>query len=85
MPLEDVDCAIDPVSLDLVALDEVLNRLETTDQRMAQVVSLRFFAGLSVEETAAALELSPRTVKREWSVAKVWLYREMTGEHGEPS
>jgi len=84
LPLEDVDAALDPESLDLAALDEALKDLETIDERMAQVVSLRFFAGLNVEETAAALDISPRTVKREWSVAKVWLYRKMTGEHGEP-
>lgn len=62
---------------EIVALDEVLRRLEKQDRRMARIVSLRFFAGLSVEETALALELSPRTVKRDWSTARAWLYREM--------
>jgi RNA polymerase sigma factor (TIGR02999 family) len=63
-----------------VALDEVLRRLEEQDPRMARIVSLRFFAGLSVEETALALDLSPRTVKRDWSTARAWLYREMRSD-----
>jgi RNA polymerase sigma factor (TIGR02999 family) len=59
---------------DMLALDEALARLDERDPRMAEVVHLRFFAGLSVEETAAALEVSERTVKREWAVARAWLY-----------
>ena len=59
---------------DLLALDEALVRLEERDPRMAEIVHLRFFAGLSVEETAAALEVSERTVKREWAAARAWLY-----------
>lgn len=62
---------------EIVALDEALRRLEEQDARMARIVSLRFFAGLSVEETAQALEISPRTVKREWSLARAWLFREL--------
>ena len=65
-------------ALDLVALDEALDALETHDERMAQIVQLRFFAGLSVEDTAAALAISARTVKREWAVARAWLYRRMS-------
>lgn len=64
-------------SVDLIALDEALTALEEQDPRMAQIVQLRFFAGLSVEESAAALEISERTVKREWSVARAWLFRNM--------
>ena len=64
---------------DLIALDEALARLETFDPRKARVVSLRFFAGLSVEETAAAMDLSPATVKNEWAFARAWLHREMSG------
>jgi RNA polymerase sigma factor (TIGR02999 family) len=60
---------------DLVALDEALTRLEATDPRKAQIVTLRYFAGLSIEETAAALDLSPATVKNEWKFARAWLYR----------
>jgi RNA polymerase sigma factor (TIGR02999 family) len=68
---------------DLVALDEALHELEAVDARMAQIVQLRFFAGLSVEETAAALEISERTVKREWSVARAWLFQRLDG--GQPA
>jgi RNA polymerase sigma factor (TIGR02999 family) len=66
---------VDPALTDVVALDEALTRLEQIDQRKAQIVSLRYFAGLSIEETAAALDLSPATVKNEWTFARAWLYR----------
>ena len=59
---------------EILALDEALRRLEEQDPRSADVVRLRFFAGLSVEETAKALDMSERTVKREWSFARAWLY-----------
>ena len=62
----------------LVAIDEALTRLEELDQRQAKVVELRFFGGLSVEETAEALGISAPTVKREWAMAKAWLYRELS-------
>ena len=65
---------------DLVALDEALHRLAAIDARKCQIVELRFFGGLSVEETAEALKISPRTVKREWSLAQAWLYCELRGE-----
>ena len=65
----------DPQLVDLVAVDQALNRLELSDPRKAQIVSLRYFAGLSIEETAAALDLSPATVKNEWKFARAWLYR----------
>ena len=65
----------DPSLTDLVAVDEALTRLEQTDARKAQIVSLRYFAGLSVEETAAAMDLSPATVKNEWKFARAWLHR----------
>jgi RNA polymerase sigma factor (TIGR02999 family) len=74
----DLDSAIlraDPALTDLVAVDEALTRLEQADPRKAQIVSLRYFAGLSVEETAAALDVSPATVKNEWAFARAWLYR----------
>ena len=63
--------------VDLVTLDDALNELQKQDQRKARVVELRFFGGLSVEETAAALDVSPQTVLRDWSLAKAWLRREM--------
>lgn len=62
----------------LVALDEALHRLEAVDPRQSGVVECRFFGGLTIEETATALGISPRTVKRDWAVAQAWLRREMT-------
>ncbi|MEM9801562.1 MAG: sigma-70 family RNA polymerase sigma factor [Planctomycetota bacterium] len=76
-PLEGVDRAFDPDEVDFVALDEALTALEAFDPRAAKVVELRFFAGLSVEDTAAALGASERTVARDWNVAKAWLTREI--------
>src|SRR5881396_1327067 len=64
---------------DLVALDDAMNALARFDPRKVQVVEMRFFRGLSVEETAEVLKVSPVTVRREWSTAKAWLYRELTG------
>lgn len=63
-----------------MALDEAVSRLEQVSATVAAVVRLRFYAGLSVEETAAALEISPRTVKREWTYARAWLARELRDE-----
>jgi RNA polymerase sigma-70 factor, ECF subfamily len=63
--------------IDLLALDEALMRLAELDERQAAIVELRFFAGFSVEETAAALEISPRTVEMDWRMAKAWLARAM--------
>jgi RNA polymerase sigma factor (TIGR02999 family) len=63
-------------AFELVEIDEALQRLETLDQRQAKVVEMRFFGGLSVEETAEALGVSEPTVKREWAMAKAWLHRE---------
>jgi len=65
---------------DLVALDDALQTLAAFDARRSQVVELRFFGGLSVEETAEVLRVSPETVMRDWKVAKAWLGREMSGE-----
>jgi RNA polymerase sigma-70 factor, ECF subfamily len=64
---------------DLVALDDAMKALELLDPRKMQVVEMRFFGGLSVEETAEVLKVSPITVMRDWSTAKAWLYRELTG------
>jgi RNA polymerase sigma-70 factor, ECF subfamily len=64
---------------DLVALDEALNALALVDARKSKVVEMRFFGGLSVEETAEVLKVSVVTVKRDWSTAKLWLYRELAG------
>ena len=65
-------------SSDLVALDEALTDLEAIDQRKSKVVELRFFGGLNIEETAEVMSISPATVQREWSMAKAWLYREIS-------
>lgn len=65
----------------LLALDDALTHLAAHDPRKSQVVELRFFGGLSVEETAEALKISPETVMRDWKMAKAWLYRELGGEN----
>jgi RNA polymerase sigma-70 factor (ECF subfamily) len=77
----DEECVFRPEkSPDLVALDDALTRLAELDARKAKVVELRFFGGLNLEETAAVLEISDRTVLREWNLAKAWLYRELKRE-----
>ncbi len=65
--------------VDLVALDEALSRLAEFDERQARIVELRYFSGLSIEETAEVLHISPATVKSDWNVAKAWLRHEITG------
>ena len=69
--------AKDP-DLDLVELDQALDRLAEIDPQQSRIVELRFFSGLSVEETAEVLRISPATVKRDWSMAKAWLHREIS-------
>lgn len=61
----------------LLALDAALKKLEAFDERQGKVVTLRYFTGLTIEETAEAMGISPVTVKREWRMAKAWLYREL--------
>jgi RNA polymerase sigma factor (TIGR02999 family) len=63
--------------LDLVALDDALKALEEIDPRQSRIVELRYFAGLSIEDTAEVLQVSPATVKRDWTVARAWLKREL--------
>jgi RNA polymerase sigma-70 factor, ECF subfamily len=70
---------------DLVALDDAMNALARLDARKAQVVEMRFFGGLSVEETAEVLKVSAVTVMRDWNTAKAWLYRELTIRTGDGS
>jgi RNA polymerase sigma-70 factor, ECF subfamily len=70
------DAAADP--LDVMAVDRALTQLDALDPDQARIVELRFFAGLTVEETAAVAGVSPATVKREWAVAKAWLYQALT-------
>ena len=78
-----LDLAIEQDSDEIMALDAAIRRFEEQDPRAAQVVRLRFFAGLSIDDTAAALDLSPRTVKRDWEIARAWLYQAM-GEDDNP-
>jgi RNA polymerase sigma-70 factor, ECF subfamily len=69
-------------SAEILAVDESLKRLEKVDPRQARVVELRFFGGLNVEETAEVLKVSAKTVKRDWSVARAWLYADIKKCHG---
>jgi len=66
-------------AVDALDLDRALQKLEEIDPEQARLVELRFFGGLTIDETAAALRISPATVKREWAIAKGWLFRELTG------
>ncbi len=75
--LDERVAAVEEREVDLLALDEALTRLAAMDERQARVVELRFFSGLNVEETAEVMEVSPATVKLDWSMAKAWLRREM--------
>jgi RNA polymerase sigma factor (TIGR02999 family) len=79
VPLLDVHAAKDAETVDLVALDEALARLEDRDPGMSEIVKLRFFAGLTIEQTAEALGIANRTINRRWIAARAWLRREMTG------
>lgn len=78
LPLEDAMVVLPGQDLDIVALDEALLRLAEMDPQQSQIVELRFFSGLSVEEAAKVLDVSERTVKRDWNVAKAWLRRELS-------
>ncbi len=75
--LDDATLVADDKGTDMVALDEALNSLAELDARQSRVVELRFFGGLSVEETAEVLKVSPGTVRRDWSLARAWLHREL--------
>lgn len=80
------ELAISPKRLDeVVQLDESLKRLEKENPRQAEVVEFRYFGGLSVEEIASLLKISPRSVKRDWSLARIWLFRELQPDSGRPS
>jgi RNA polymerase sigma-70 factor (ECF subfamily) len=76
---EAIAASTDP-ALDVIALDRALDALAAVDARKSRVIELRFFGGLSVEETAEVLHVSPDTVKRDWRLAKLWLLRELEGE-----
>jgi RNA polymerase sigma factor (TIGR02999 family) len=82
IPLEDSLSLLDGKSLELVALDDALKALARLDIQQSRIVELRFFGGMSIEETAEVLEISPATVKRHWSTARAFLHREMTRPRG---
>lgn len=76
--LADATVLVQEQDLDVVALDEALTRLAEIDEQQSKVVEFRFFSGLTVEETAEVMRISPATVKRDWSMAKAWLHREIS-------
>ena len=82
VPLTGIDPPTDPRTPDVLALDEALDKLARIDARQSQLVELRFFGGLTVEEAAAILGIAPITVKRDWALARAWLYRELRGPAG---
>ena len=83
LPLEEGLAFTPEYSEDLLKLDEALDRLSKLDPRQSRIVELRFFGGLSVEETSRFLNVSPITVKRDWAVARVWLYGELRPDNGD--
>jgi len=78
LSLGEVSPAAWTASVDVLALDEALDALSAIDSRQCRVVELRFFAGLTIDEAAEALGVSPATVEREWALAKAWLYRQLS-------
>ncbi len=75
--LDEATIKVEERAVELIALDEALTRLAGFDERAAKLVECRFFGGLSIDETADALGVSPATVKRDWAAARAWLYREL--------
>jgi RNA polymerase sigma factor (TIGR02999 family) len=80
VPLQDIDASVEGPDIEILALDAALDRLAAIDQRRSQLVELRFFGGLTVDETAVVLGVAPITVKRDWALARAWLYRELRGQ-----
>lgn len=72
-----IDAGSDGPSIDVIALDEALKRLERMNARLSRVVELRYFCGLNEDEVASVLDVSTRTVRRDWTLAKAWLYGEL--------
>jgi RNA polymerase sigma factor (TIGR02999 family) len=79
IPLDGVDRPAGGKSADLIALDAALHKLATLDPRQARLVELRYFGGLTIDEAATVLEVAAITVKRDWAMARTWLYRELSG------
>ena len=77
--LDDVAVSTAPLDVDVLAIDTALDQLAEVDERQSQLVEMRFFAGLTVEEIAAALGVAPITVKRDWALARAWLFRALQG------
>jgi RNA polymerase sigma-70 factor, ECF subfamily len=77
--IDTVGAAFAPINIDVLALDLALQKLAAVDERQSRLVELRFFAGLTVEETAEILGIAPITVKRDWAHARAWLFRELRG------
>lgn len=80
LPLDEIEHAVDREAADIVSLHEALEALQTFDPRKSKIVEMRYFGGLSIEETAEALGVSIATVNREWRLARSWLIREMRGK-----
>jgi len=78
VPLDEATTVVDQQARELMALDDSLTSLAALDQRKSQIIELRFFGGLTIEETADAMDISPKTVTREWRSAKAWLHHEMS-------
>jgi RNA polymerase sigma factor (TIGR02999 family) len=79
LELDDAIASVEQRNVDLVALDTALTELAKIDPQQSRIVELRFFGGLSIEETAEAVGVSPATVKRDWATARAWLFRELGG------
>jgi RNA polymerase sigma factor (TIGR02999 family) len=80
VPLDEANSVAQEQAANVAALDEALKKLEIKDERQGQIVELRFFGGLSIEETAQVLKVSPGTVERDWTFARAWLRNEMNGD-----
>ena len=79
---ESLSIVVKKTDVDLLGLDEALTRLGKMDKQQEQIVELRYFSGLTIEETAEALGVSPATIKRDWKLTKAWLHRELSGRDG---
>jgi RNA polymerase sigma factor (TIGR02999 family) len=81
--LEETQALQEQTSIDIIALDGALDRLTAMDAQQGKIVELRFFGGLTIEDTSEVLGISPATVKRDWVTARAWLHREITGSKAE--
>lgn len=80
VPLGEIAQQTEPEPDEMMAIDEALNRLHATDKRLSDVVMLRYFGGLSIQQTAEAMNLAPATVKRDWTYARAWLFEQMNSD-----